>query len=131
MQHKTQTRPPERCHLSAGFTLLELLVVVSLLGLLSTLAAPSILFALEKARGRRCGANLLLLEAAKEAYYLEHPTEALRFVEQLLPYLRQGMPACPSGGLYSNLYERLASCSCSLNGKDGDGPVDGAHDCGF
>ncbi|RFC45800.1 MAG: pseudopilin PulG [Verrucomicrobia bacterium] len=118
-------------HGNQGYTLLELTVVVALLGLLYTLAAPSVLSSFEKARGRRCAANLLLLESAKDAFSLDHPGQTLTSAGQLLPYLKHGMPSCPSGGVYMNLTEAFAGCACSLNAQGSGVEKDGVHDSGL
>jgi prepilin-type N-terminal cleavage/methylation domain-containing protein len=114
-----------------GFTLLELVATVTILSLLSTLSAPSLLGSLEKSRGKRCGMNLLVLEGAKVSYFLDHPWEPLSSPEQLSPYLPEGIPQCPSGGVYNYLNERLTRCECSLNGLNGDQPANGLHDASF
>lgn len=114
-----------------GFTLIELIVVVTLMGILFSLAAPSVMSSMEKTRGRRCGANLLLLENAKDAYLLDHPGQAITSNNRLLPYLKHGMPRCPSGGAYSNLTEPMAPCSCTLNIQTTADEHDGIHDPGL
>lgn len=114
-----------------GFTLIELLVVISLLGILYTLAAPSLLSSFEKARGRRCGGNLLLLENAKDAFWLDHPSQPLSSADQLLPYLKNGLPRCPSGGSYANLTDPFGRCSCSLGLQLAAGEGEGVHDAGL
>lgn len=115
----------------AGFTLVELVVVIALLGLLYTLAAPSLLSSFERARGKRCGANLLLLENVKDTFLLDHPGETLSSEGQLLPYLRDGFPKCPCGGTYLNLADAFARCACSLNQQVSEGVYDGVHDTGY
>jgi prepilin-type N-terminal cleavage/methylation domain-containing protein len=114
-----------------GFTLIELVVVIALLGLLYTLAAPSLLSSFEKARGKHCGGNLLLLENAKDAFVLDHPSQPMTSPAQLLPYLKNGIPQCPSGGTYLNLTDTFTRCSCSLDQHGGSGQNDGVHDSGL
>jgi general secretion pathway protein G len=53
---------------SRGFTLLELLVVVAILGLLAGLAIPSLLGALERGRQKRSMADLRSLAIAISSY---------------------------------------------------------------
>ena len=114
-----------------GFTLVELLASVTIIGLLSTLAAPSLMWALERSQGGRCGTNLLLIENAKDAFQLDNPAAEISSPSQLLPYLKGAMPSCPAGGEYLNVTDRLKRCSCALNGKTGDKPADGIHDSGM
>ena len=121
---------PCRIH-TGGFTFVELVVVIALLGLLYSLAAPSLLSSFEKARGRSCGGNLLLLENVKDTFLVDHPGEPLVSVEQLLPYLRNGLPKCPSGGSYLNLTNASARCACSLRAQQTGGENDGLHAAGL
>lgn len=121
----------KRRRAGGGFTLIELMVVVTLVGILSTMAAPSIFMAIQRANARRCGANLLLIETAKEGFGMEHPAEVLTSAVQLLPYLRSGLPTCPSGGAYEFVVERFVVAACTLNGGEGDLVGDGLHDPGL
>lgn len=114
-----------------AFTLIELIVVLTLMGILFTLVAPSVLSSMEKTRGRRCGANLLLLENAKEAYLLDHPGQAITSTKLLMSYLKHGMPQCPSGGAYANLTNPVSPCSCTLNIQIAADAHDGIHDPGL
>lgn len=130
-QHYKGTPKRGKIQRREGFTLIELVVAIALLGLLYTLAAPSLLSSFEKARGRRCGGNLLLLENAKDAFLLDHPGQTLISTEQLLPYLKNGLPRCPSGGNYLNLANGSLRCACSLKEQSTAGESDGLHDAGF
>jgi len=55
-----------------GFTLLELLVVVIIVGILATIAVPSFTRAMERARQTEATAFLDTLKTAEEAYYQEN-----------------------------------------------------------
>ena len=55
-----------------GFTLVELLVVVVILGVLAGVVIPSFTGTTEDARGAQLGANLVLLRDAIELYYHQH-----------------------------------------------------------
>lgn len=133
----------------AAFTFVEVLVVVVILGILFGVAMPAWEWALEKSNGRKCGANLLVLENAKDSYRLDSPGAAFSFAT-LKPYIRGAetlsdtfdpvndpdrppLLKCPSigGGLYSNLLESSLPCKCSLNGKNGDVDKNGIHDLGL
>lgn len=112
---------------SYAFTLLELLVVISLIAVLTALAVPGFRRYLESSRGQRCSANILLLETAKDSFIADHPGQAITSPNDLGSYLKYGMPVCPSGGSYSNIMDRYVRVSCSA--KIGSTP-NGLHDYG-
>lgn len=54
-----------------GFTLVEIMIVVAIIGLLAAIAIPSFLKARESARRTACINNLRNIDAAKDQYALE------------------------------------------------------------
>jgi prepilin-type N-terminal cleavage/methylation domain-containing protein len=88
----------------AGFTLVEIMIVVAIIGLLAAIAVPNFAQARNNARRGTCINNLRLIDAAKEQYALENNVE--EGVEpgndDITPYLKGGaMPECPSDGTYT------------------------------
>lgn len=75
-----------RRHRTSGFTLLELLVVVIIVGILATIAVPSFTRAMERARQSEAAAFLDTVKTAEEAYYQENqkytPTFTLLMVDK-------------------------------------------------
>ena len=61
-----------RWHSRGGFTLVELMVVISIIGVLVALLFPVFGAAREKARQARCQANLMLLATALNDYQKDH-----------------------------------------------------------
>ena len=54
-----------------GFTLVEIMIVVAIIGIIIAIAVPAFLRARENARGRACQENLSKIDGAKEQYSLE------------------------------------------------------------
>jgi len=59
-------------HAQAGFTLLEIMVVVVILGILATMVAPQILGRADDARMTKAKSDIVSLEAALDLYQLDN-----------------------------------------------------------
>jgi prepilin-type N-terminal cleavage/methylation domain-containing protein len=59
-------------HTRQGFTLVEIMIVVAIIGLLAAIAVPSFLQARETARRNACINNLRQIDGAKDQYALEY-----------------------------------------------------------
>lgn len=55
-----------------GFTLVEIMIVVAIIGIIIAIAVPAFLRARETSRARACQENLSKLDGAKEQYALEY-----------------------------------------------------------
>jgi len=90
-----------------GFTLVEIMIVVAIIGILITIAVPGFLRARENARGRACQENLAKIDGSKEQYALENNLSngSACDMSNLVLANRTGYmrstPACPSGGSYT------------------------------
>jgi len=101
-----------RARWAAGFTLVELLVVLAILGLLAGLVGPRVLGQLDGAKTKTATVQIKDLEQAAELFKLDvgrFPTtaEGLNALVQKVsvpgwngPYLKKGLPTDPWGNPY-------------------------------
>ncbi len=84
----------------AGFTLVEIMIVVAIIGLLAAIAIPNFVRARETAQANACVNNLRQIDGAVDQYALEAglTTGDDAPMANLIPYLKTE-PACPVGKL--------------------------------
>lgn len=101
-----------------GFTLVELMVVLLVLGILVAMAVPLYCSVTERAKTNSCATNLRTMDGAAAQYYSAQgnwPTAGTAGVDDLVSanYL-QTVPVCPTGGVYSfNASNHRFTCSVS------------------
>ena len=76
---------------SKGFTLLELMVVIAIMGVLASIAMPQYLAYRQKAYAAHCTANRYHIEMIEREYFVDHDVANLIIDESY---------KCPSGGVY-------------------------------
>lgn len=86
-----------------GFTLVEIMIVVAIIGLLASLAIPSFMKARQETRRSACINNLRLIDHAKEQWATscnKNLGDVPDMTADIRPYLRTA-PTCPAGGSYT------------------------------
>jgi prepilin-type N-terminal cleavage/methylation domain-containing protein len=105
-----------------GFTLVEIMIVVLIIGILLAIAVPNFVKAREVSRAKSCLSNLRSISYAKEQWAVEekkHTTDTPVDAALYGPtaYLKS-TPLCPSGGSYTiNDLANHPSCSVGTNGS--------------
>ena len=86
-----------------GFTLVEIMIVVLIIGILLAIAVPNFIQARESSRQKSCIANLRQIESAKEQWAMDTKAaaNAATAIGSLVPTYIKTTPTCPSSGAYT------------------------------
>ncbi len=122
----TRSRRRDGVAVHSGFTLLEVMIVVLIIGVLASLAVPVFLSAREKSRTKACVANLYEINSAKLQYAMDNKVPAngtvpggLSTLTGSTGYIRNATVVCPENGTY-NLNNVSTNPSCTI-GETGAG----------
>ena len=110
-----------------GFTLVEIMIVVAIIGILIAIAVPGFVKARTQSRAKACQENLTKIDGAKEQYALENnlAAGATCAMSNLVStdgtsYLKS-TPKCPAGGTADYTVNNIGTNpACPVVGSNAD-----------
>lgn len=114
-----------------GFTLVEIMIVVMIIGLLAAIALPGFQRARESAQGNACINNQRIIDSAVDQYAIDEglETDDEAAMDDILEYMKDE-PTCPVGDTEygDQVVGEDAECPNEIEGHDRDPDADGGGD---
>ena len=115
---KTAQSPPQ-----AGFTLVEIMIVVAIIGLLAAICIPNFVRARATSQANACINNMRQIDCAIQQFAMQKGLAAgavINYPDDLTPYIKLNssgeIPGCPASGTYTPLtVGSIPSVVCSIS----------------
>ncbi len=117
----------------AGFTLVEIMIVVLIIGILLAIAIPNFVQARESSRAKACIGNLKQLDSATQQFAMDNKKSSTYTMlpadfTGLAPTYLHTMPLCPEGGNYKPGANVASYPYCDYSGIAGAPSTTGVGD---
>jgi prepilin-type N-terminal cleavage/methylation domain-containing protein len=110
-----------RASRKSGFTLVEIMIVVAIIGLLAAIAIPNFVKARTTSQQNACINNLRQFDGAAQQWALETKQSpgASATTSLIQPYIKLkvggGIPDCPANGTYSTSWSVSNAPTCTFS----------------